>query len=121
VLTWRIHDFRNSAESAGSIVDPVNSSPEPAGEGPARRIVMKNHTVLKKAIAATLLSAAFATPAAVLTAGAASARPIEGSCGAIAQSMQDSSHMADVAYAQGDRKGFEVYLVRRCHRRPTPP
>jgi thiamine monophosphate kinase len=70
---------------------------------------MTNHPVLKKVIAAAMLSAAFATPAAVLTAGAASARPIEGSCGAIAQSMQDSMHMADVAYSQGDRKAGDAH------------
>ncbi|QZT57198.1 hypothetical protein [Mycolicibacterium austroafricanum] len=48
---------------------------------------MKRHTLLKRATAAALLSAALATPAGIeLNAGTASARPIEntvgGNCGA---------------------------------------
>jgi hypothetical protein len=65
-------------------VSPTGSTGEPTNQ---RRTIMKKHTLLKRATAAALLSATLATPAVIgLTAGTASARPIEntvgGNCGA---------------------------------------
>ena len=73
---------------------------------------MKNHTVFKKTIAAALLSAAFATPAAVLTASTASARPIESpNCAAMLDSFESSMIAARVARKQGDQKAYNEWMT----------
>ncbi|KUI18259.1 hypothetical protein AU191_03125 [Mycolicibacterium acapulense] len=62
-------------------------------------------TMLNRAIAAGLLSAALATPAvAGLTTGTAAAKPREGNCEAIAASADSAIHAANVARQQGDKK-----------------
>ncbi|MDO3634563.1 hypothetical protein [Mycolicibacterium arseniciresistens] len=72
---------------------------------------MKKNPVLKKAIAAALLSATFATPAAVLTAGSASARPVESpNCHAISEAFESSMIAARVAKQQGDEKARQEWL-----------
>lgn len=74
---------------------------------------MKQHTLLKRATAAALLSATIVTPAVVgLTAGAASALPIESpNCGGILQARDSSIWMASVAYEQGDKKAYAEYMA----------
>ncbi|AEV76159.1 hypothetical protein MycrhN_5691 [Mycolicibacterium rhodesiae NBB3] len=73
---------------------------------------MGHHTTLKRAIAAGLLSATFATPAAaLLTAGTAAARPIESpNCRNIAKAIDSSMHMANVARDQGDTKAAREHM-----------
>ncbi|WP_133147296.1 hypothetical protein [Mycolicibacterium novocastrense] len=62
-------------------------------------------TVLNRAIAAALLSAALATPAvAGLTTGIAAAKPRQANCAAIAASADSAIHVANVARQQGDKQ-----------------
>jgi hypothetical protein len=74
---------------------------------------MKKHTLLKRAIAAALLSATIVTPAVVgLTAGTASARPIESpNCQAILDSFESSLIVARAARRQGDMKAYNEYMT----------
>ena len=78
---------------------------------------MKIHTVLKRAglkraVAASLLSATIAAPAVLgLTAVTAAARPIESpNCAGIIRAMESSMHMANVARDQGDTKAAREYM-----------
>jgi hypothetical protein len=74
--------------------------------------VMRNHTMLKKAVAAALLSAVLASPAAVLTAGAAAARPIESpNCTAMMDNFTGAMHAARVAKQQGDTKAYNEWMT----------
>lgn len=68
--------------------------------------------MLKRAIGAALLTATFATPAALgLTAGTANARPIESpNCRGIAKAIDSSMYMANVARDQGDTKAAREYM-----------
>jgi hypothetical protein len=72
---------------------------------------MKNHTMLKRATAATLLAATLAAPAVALTAGTANARPIESpNCAAISEAFESSMIAARVARQQGDTKAHQEWL-----------
>jgi hypothetical protein len=74
--------------------------------------MMKNHTVVKKAVAAALLSATLAAPAAVLTAGTAAAKPIESpNCRGIALAIESSMYMSDRARDQGDTKAAREHML----------
>lgn len=68
--------------------------------------------MLKRAIGAALLTATFATPAALgLTAGTATAKPIESpNCRGIAQAKDDAMYAANVARDQGDTKSEREWM-----------
>lgn len=72
---------------------------------------MGNGSVLRRAIAAAVLSATIAAPAAVaLTTATATARPIESpNCRAIGQARDDALNLANMAAAQGDIKMEREY------------
>jgi len=74
---------------------------------------MKKHTLLKRATAAALLSATLAAPAvAGLTAGTASARPVESAnCQAMLDSFESSLIVARAARKQGDMKAYNEYMT----------
>lgn len=72
---------------------------------------MKNHSMLKKAVAGALVAASLVTPAAALAAGTASARPIESpNCQAISEMRESALIAARVAKQQGDQKAYDEYL-----------
>jgi hypothetical protein len=73
---------------------------------------MKKHTLLKRATAAALLSATLAAPAVIgLTAGTASAMPIESpNCRNIQTSAESSFYMANVAKQQGNHKAYAEHI-----------
>lgn len=73
---------------------------------------MGRRTTIKRAIAAGLLSATIAGPAALaLTTGTASARPIESpNCAGMLRAMDSSMHMANVARDQGNEKAAREHM-----------
>ena len=71
---------------------------------------MKNHTILKRAIAAGLLSATLAAPAALISAGTAVAKPREVNCAGIAKAIDSSMYMADRARDQGNIKAAREHM-----------
>jgi hypothetical protein len=75
--------------------------------------MMKKHTLLRRAIAAALLSATIVTPAVVgVTAGTASARPIESpNCQGMLDAFESSLIVARAARQQGDMKAYREYMA----------
>jgi hypothetical protein len=68
---------------------------------------MRKRTLLGTTFTLVALSASIAG----VTAGTADARPREGSCAAIYQTMSDSIDMAQAAYAQGDEAGSDSWMA----------
>lgn len=73
---------------------------------------MKKDTLLRKSVAAALLSVSFAAPAAVLASGAASARPVESpNCAGMLESFESALIVARAARQQGDTKTYNQWML----------
>jgi hypothetical protein len=102
-----------SAEVTAATVDAPQLAGESRRATSQRRTVMKKQTLLKRATAAALLTVTLAAPAvAGLTAGTASARPIESpNCQGMLDAFESSLIVARAARAQGDMKAYREYMA----------